>query len=114
MTGETWIDVMAAEDIDEFFPEGVTVNGKYLAIYKCNGGYFATDGYCSHEDAKLCDGYLDGGIIECPLHHARFEVATGRVLSEPATRNLGVYPVEVRDGRIHVKMEGSQEARDAS
>ena len=102
MSQENWKDVIGCDEVDGDFPEEITVDGIYLAIFNCDGRYFAASGFCSHEDAKLCDGYLEGGIIECPLHHSRFEVASGKVLSEPATEDLVTYPVEIREGRVFV------------
>lgn len=104
MTHDTWTDVIGCDEVDEDFPEEVTVNDVYLAIYNCGGTYYATAGFCSHEDAKLCDGYLSDGIIECPLHHAKFEVATGKFLTDPATVGLKTYPVEIRDERVWVQL----------
>lgn len=105
MSDRVWIDVMDCDEVDGDFPEEITLGDKYLAIYRCGDRFFATDGFCTHEDAKLCDGYLDGEIIECPLHHARFNIATGKVLSEPADKDLTVYPVEIRGGRVFVELE---------
>lgn len=111
MTDKVWVDVFSCDEIGEDFPEEVTINGAYLALYKCADKFFATDGYCSHEEAKLCDGYLDGGVIECPLHHARFDIRTGRALSEPATVDLTTYPVEIREGRVFVEIERERMTR---
>ena len=46
---------------------------------------------------RLSDGWLDGELIECPLHAARFDVRTGKVLDPPATVDLKTYPVRVVD-----------------
>lgn len=106
MSDKVWVDVMDCGEVGDDFPEEITVGDKYLAVYRCGDKFFATNGFCTHEDAKLCDGYLDGEVIECPLHHARFNIATGKALSEPANQDLTVYPVEVRDGRVFVQLEG--------
>ena len=109
MPERIWVDAMACEEIEGDFPEAITLNGRYLAVYKCGDRFYATDGLCSHEGAKLCDGYLDGEVIECPLHQARFSIVTGEVLGPPATTNLRVYPVQVRDGRILIQLDADSE-----
>jgi nitrite reductase/ring-hydroxylating ferredoxin subunit len=48
---------------------------------------------------------LDGELIECPLHAARFDVRTGKVLDPPATEDLKTFPVRVVDGEIQVKLD---------
>ncbi|MCG8357697.1 MAG: non-heme iron oxygenase ferredoxin subunit [Kiloniellales bacterium] len=109
MPDNTWVDAMACDEVEEDFPAEVTLKGRYLAVYRHGERFFATDGFCTHEDAKLCDGYLDGEVIECPLHQARFNIVTGQVLGPPATANLTIYPVQVRDGRVLVQLDAGGE-----
>jgi len=98
----TWVDVFALADLEEESPEGVRVVGHYLALFRIGDRVYATDGYCSHAEADLCNGYVEDDEVECPLHQARFHIPTGRVLCAPANRDIAVYPVEIRDGRICV------------
>jgi nitrite reductase/ring-hydroxylating ferredoxin subunit len=52
----------------------------------------------------LSDGWLDGDIIECPLHGGQFNVRTGQALGDPVTCDLRRFPTRVRDGRIEVQV----------
>ena len=109
MPEKIWVDAMGCGDVEGDFPEAITLQGRYLAVYRCGDRFYATDGLCTHEGAKLCYGYLEGEVIECPLHQARFNIVTGEVLGPPATTNLTVYPVKVRDGRILVQLHADVE-----
>jgi len=73
-----------------------------LAVYNVSGAIFVTDDTCTHGQASLTDGFLDDGIIECPLHGGAFDVRTGEVVSRPCTVNLKTYPVSIVDGMITV------------
>jgi naphthalene 1,2-dioxygenase system ferredoxin subunit len=84
---------------------GVEVVGRSIALYDVDGSIFATDNICTHAYARLSDGWLDGELIECPLHAARFDVRTGKVLDPPATVDLKTYPVRVVDDEIQVKLD---------
>ena len=84
---------------------GVEVAGHSIALYEVDGNIFATDNICTHAYARLSDGWLDGELIECPLHAARFDVRTGKVLDPPATEDLKTYPVRVVEGEIEVKLD---------
>ena len=84
---------------------GVEVAGHSIALYDVDGNIFATDNICTHAYARLSDGWLDGELIECPLHAARFDVRTGQVLDPPATVDLKTYPVRVVDDEIQVKLD---------
>lgn len=55
---------------------------------------------CTHQAVPLSDGEVADGAIECWPHGSRFDLATGRVLSSPATKPVAV--CAVRTGRDDV------------
>ena len=57
----------------------VTVGGKDIALYNVDGEFYATDAMCTHAFVSLADGYVEGDIIECPLHGGKFEIIQGRI-----------------------------------
>ena len=101
--GEGWVRVARRDELAQGEVIGVEVGGRSIAIYDCDGQLYATDNICTHAYACLSDGWLDGTVIECPLHAARFDVRTGAVLDPPATEDLKSYPVRVVEGEIEVK-----------
>ena len=103
--GETgWVRAAARSDLVQGEVLGVEVEGHSIALYDVDGDIFATDNICTHAYARLSDGWLDGGLIECPLHAARFDVRTGKVLDPPATVDLKTYAVRLVDDEIQVKI----------
>ena len=83
---------------------GVTVDGRDVAIYTVGSDVFATDNLCTHGNARLCDGFLEGHEIECPLHQGRFDVRDGSALCAPLTQPLRVYPVRLDQGKVFVQL----------
>ena len=75
-----------------------------IAVFNVGGEFYAIDDTCTHEEYSLADGYIDGNIVECPLHMARFDICTGKALSLPATAHLGCYAVKVEDGLVYVEL----------
>jgi naphthalene 1,2-dioxygenase ferredoxin component len=82
----------------------VNVGGRELAIYGVDGSVYATDNICTHGHARLCDGFLDGHEIECPLHQGKFDVRNGKAMCEPLTEDIQSYPVKVEDGLVYVEI----------
>jgi len=74
-------------------------------LYKINGEVYCTSNLCTHSEAYLSDGYLEGYEIECPLHGARFDVRDGRVLCQPASKDIATFPVRIEDGEVFIEME---------
>jgi naphthalene 1,2-dioxygenase system ferredoxin subunit len=100
----SWQDVAARDDIPEDDVIGVNLGGKSLALYGVEGEVFATDDICTHGHARLCEGFLEGYEIECPLHQGRFDVRTGKALCAPLTTGVRAYPVKVENGRVLVEL----------
>ena len=73
-----WIDAASKSDVPEEDVIGVDVAGRDIALYSVEGEIYATDNICTHGHARLCDGFLEGHEIECPLHQGRFDVRTGQ------------------------------------
>jgi naphthalene 1,2-dioxygenase system ferredoxin subunit len=87
-----WVRAAARANLAQGDVLGVEVAGHLIALYDVDGG-------------RLSDGWLDGELIECPLHAARFDVRTGKVLDPPATEDLKTYPVRIVDDEIQVKLD---------
>jgi naphthalene 1,2-dioxygenase system ferredoxin subunit len=100
-----WVRAVARSDLSEGEVIGVEVAGRSIALYDADGNLFATDNICTHAYACLSDGWLDGEVIECPLHAARFDIRSGKVLDPPATEDLKTYPVRIVDGEIQVRLD---------
>jgi naphthalene 1,2-dioxygenase ferredoxin component len=100
-----WVRAAARKDLAQDEVIGVEIAGHSIALYDVEGSVFATDNICTHAYARLSDGWLDGDLIECPLHAARFDVRTGKVLDPPATVDLKTYAVRVIDDEIQVKLD---------
>lgn len=81
-----------------------TLNGIKIALFKVGDEYCAVNNTCSHAGGSLADGFVDGGVVECPLHGARFDVRTGAVVGLPATRPQERYRVEVRGEEVFVEV----------
>jgi nitrite reductase/ring-hydroxylating ferredoxin subunit len=100
-----WVRAARRADLTEGEVLGVEVAGHPIALYDVDGKIYATNDICTHAYARLSDGWLDKSLIECPLHAARFDVRTGKVLDPPATEDLKTYPVRVIDDEIQVKLD---------
>lgn len=104
MSTTPWTDAMPADALPTDDVIGVVVGGRDIAIYTVGDAVHATDNICSHGHARLCDGFLDGHEIECPLHQGKFDVRDGRPLCAPATQPLRSYPVKVEGSRVFVQI----------
>lgn len=75
---------------------------------------YAMGGRCTHYGGPLGEGVFDGTTVRCPLHHARFDPATGAAVAAPALNPVPTFEVEERDGRIYVTGERAATRAPAS
>jgi naphthalene 1,2-dioxygenase ferredoxin component len=99
-----WTDIGAEDMVDDDDVIQVSVEGARLAVYKIDDQVHVTDDRCTHQEASLADGYMDGRTIECPRHQGVFDICTGKALSAPLERDLRTYDTTVADGRILVDL----------
>ena len=76
-----------------------------IAVFHTEDGeVFAIDDTCSHQDASLADGWVEGCEVECPLHASRFNLRTGAVDAPPAKLPVRAHVVAIEDGLIRVEL----------
>jgi nitrite reductase/ring-hydroxylating ferredoxin subunit len=102
LSDDNWVRLLACDSLPEGDMIGLDVGELRLVVYNVEGNFHVTDNVCTHAFAILSDGWLEGRVIECPLHGGRFDVATGQVLGEPAECPLKTYPVRVVDDHVEV------------
>jgi naphthalene 1,2-dioxygenase system ferredoxin subunit len=105
MSETNWIDALAAEELPSDDVIGLDVAGRDIALYTVGGEVYATDNICTHGHARLCDGFLDGHEIECPLHQGKFDVRDGKPLCDPVTEAVRSYPVKIVGQRVFVLID---------
>lgn len=105
MSTTNWVDALSAADLPTDDVQGLLIAGRDIAIYTVGDEVYATDNLCTHGHARLCDGFLDGHEIECPLHQGRFDVRDGRPTCAPVTEPVRSYPVKVEGGRVFLQLD---------
>ena len=81
----------------------VVIDRKRVLIANVEGVYYALRDTCGHRGAPLSRGKLVGHEIECPLHFARFDLRTGKLVSGPASADVVTYEVLVEQDTVYVR-----------
>jgi NAD(P)H-dependent nitrite reductase small subunit len=102
----SWSLVAQVDDLFGAEPHAVTAQGMRLAVFDVQGCIYAIEDRCPHDKmARLSDGYVDDGTIECPIHQSRFDIRTGQALCLPAEGSVRCFPTRVEDGKIFVELQ---------
>jgi 3-phenylpropionate/trans-cinnamate dioxygenase ferredoxin component len=91
--------------------EAVRVDAEVrIAVFNVDGELFAIDDTCTHQDASLADGWVEGCAVECPLHAACFDLRTGMPSGPPAKLPVRTHEVVVDEGVVYVRVTAPVEA----
>jgi nitrite reductase/ring-hydroxylating ferredoxin subunit len=83
-------------------PVLVTVDGTDVFLYRRDSEILAIGNECPHQGGNLCDGWIDGDIVTCPLHGWEFDLRSGVCMTIPGER-VPAYRTTVQDGAIYLE-----------
>lgn len=80
----------------------VELEGEPIAVFNCDGEFFAIEDRCSHDDGPLAEGNLDQAdcLVECPRHGSLFDLKTGKPKTLPAFQPVRTFPVSVSNDEV--------------
>ena len=103
-----WVRVADLEALPPWGGARFEVEGleEPVAIFRIGEELYALGDTCSHEEASLSEGEVDGEqkVVSCPRHDAHFDLRTGRPLTLPAVVPVPTYPVKVEDGAVWIEI----------
>tara|TARA_B000000475_G_scaffold26090_1_gene20356 strand:+ start:343 stop:729 length:387 start_codon:yes stop_codon:yes gene_type:complete len=79
------------------------VNGRNVLIVRSlEGDLFAVEDNCPHANATLSGGRFRNGFYACPHHGARFELSTGKSMTNLSTKPLICFDIKEESGKIEI------------
>ncbi|MEU1317599.1 bifunctional 3-phenylpropionate/cinnamic acid dioxygenase ferredoxin subunit [Streptomyces tibetensis] len=102
------IPVCRLEDLPKGESFRVETTPPVAVFHTDDGDLYAIDDTCTHQDASLSEGWLEGCLVECPLHAASFDLRTGVPTCLPARRPVRTHRVTVDDGVIHLHLAAEE------
>ena len=94
MDQNDFVEVAKVNEIPDGKMKRVEVDGKEVLIANVGGKFYAISDRCGHMNALLSMGNLTGTTVTCPFHGSKFDVVTGKKLTEPIlTPSQGMEPL---------------------
>ena len=103
-TADGWVRACSLAALGEDEPVHADIGQCPVCLVRTDSAVYALRDECTHQAVPLSEGEVANGTIECWLHGSRFELATGRVLSPPATRPVAVFPVRTDGENVFVRL----------
>jgi nitrite reductase/ring-hydroxylating ferredoxin subunit len=101
MTAPDEVRVGTLADLAEHGCLTAKLGNRPVCVFYDEGEVYAVEDRCPHMGFPLRRGTVQGGLLTCHWHHARFDLASGGTL-DPFADDVPAFPVEVRDGDVIV------------
>lgn len=83
-----------------------------IAVFNCEGKFYAIDRKCTHFKGNLAKGVVENKTVKCPLHGAVYSLETGELLNQPGTiagwfkkgHNTNVYKLSIKKDEISIDL----------
>ena len=93
------VKICAAAEVPADGAKWVTLGEREFAVIAHGGKFYAVENFCPHKGGPLGLGQVKNGTITCPWHRFRFELETGKSVTNPAMR-ARIYPVAIEDRNL--------------
>lgn len=100
-----WSYACKISEVSTEQPRHVKLNDIDIGVYQVDADYYALEDVCPHAYALLTQGFIEEGIVECPLHEAMFDIKTGCFLKGPECRHLHKYEIKQEGNDLFVQLE---------
>jgi len=77
-----YVDAARVSEIGDRQMKHIEIDGIEIALANIDGRFYAFSDRCGHMNARLSDGNIDKNVVICPLHFAKFDLVSGRKISE--------------------------------
>ena len=82
----------------------VAIGREEIALLRRGDEILAIGNECPHQGGALCDGWVEGDIVTCPLHGWEFDMRTGACMTVPGEGVLR-YAVTVENGDVYLESQ---------
>lgn len=99
---DDFVDVGSTQQVPASGPLFVTAGNVDVILYRRGDDIVAFSGQCTHNFARLSEGTIDGPVVICPRHGARFDYTTGKSLSSICP-DLPKVDMRIKGNRVLVR-----------
>ena len=101
----SWHPVAPAASIAPGDYAQIEIDAQLVAVFNIGGEFYAIDDVCTHDGGELAGGAVEGNVVICPRHGARFCLRTGAALTPPAYEPVRTYRTRINDGMVEIQAD---------
>ena len=85
-----FVNLASIDEIPEGKMKHAEIDGNEILAANTDGKFYALCDRCSHTNAPLSMGNLKDNVVTCPMHGARFDIKTGKKISDPTMPSINM------------------------
>ena len=91
-------------DVSEGSGKVIQAGDKTIALFNCDGSFYAMENACKHRGGPLGEGSLSGTHVTCPWHGWQYDVTSGACSMNPSIK-MQSFAVKVEGDDILISIE---------
>lgn len=99
------IKIAETKDIPRNTMKVFKIKDYEILVANVNGKLYAFENQCPHLGYPLYFGSLEGEVLTCGFHYAKFNVRTGESLGPFSLKPLKTFKVKIQNSSILVELE---------
>ena len=100
---ETYVFVCDSTNVENGSEAVFEINDReVLVVRSTEGELFAVEDNCPHANECISGGRFRNGFYACPHHGARFELSTGKSMTNLSTKPLICFDIKEENGKIEI------------
>ena len=100
-----FVKIAKTSDIPDPGKQYFEVDERLVVLFHVGGEFYCLEDVCTHDGGPLGEGVLVDKTIACPRHGAKFDIATGKALTMPATEDTFAHSVKVVGDDVLVELK---------
>ena len=88
MEKNQFVDIANLDEIPPGKMKHAETDGNEILVAIVEGRFYALCDRCSHNNVPLSMGHLKDNVVTCPMHGARFDIKTGKKISDPTMPSI--------------------------
>lgn len=99
-----YVKIAETEEIPENTMRLFKVNGHKILVANVEGEFYAFENQCPHMGYSLYLGSLEGKVLTCGFHYAKFDVKTGKSLNPVTHKPITTFKTKIQNSMLLVEL----------
>lgn len=99
-----YVKIAERHEIPENKMQVFKVEDHEILVVNVEGEFYAFENRCPHMGLPLYFGSLEGNVLICGFHYAKFDVTTGKSLDPVTDKPLKTFKTKIQNSTIQVEL----------